>query len=287
MFLDKIWTRRPALECINGSSFVKMANVELGKWKGSGQTKLRWSQKGSMLQHFKQCRTHFFQSMFHSSTTALQCISRILNLQLFRLCLSGLCSMFIRLQWNSSWSVLACTVFHNIYLCVYVWRQWQQWQHPTVYQSGCRCPLTLSWAVRAVDLCLWPAYLRSNTPTNLFVKVCDRRFATHTEIWRRVKSGEIFLQQRHRNEWNIYLEHPWALDPMTWRPVRWMVESWIPLATRTRVQFPLCRALNFPQKFQPYQATTLRSWCSKWWHDIASLSFSTLPKLTNCWCLEC
>ena len=36
MFLDKIWTRRPALECINGSSFVKMANVELGKWKRSG-----------------------------------------------------------------------------------------------------------------------------------------------------------------------------------------------------------------------------------------------------------
>ena len=88
--------------------------------------------------------------MFHSSTTALQRISEFLNLQLIRLCLSGLCSMFIGLHWNSSWSVLACISYvclisiSYMYLCIYVGRHWRQWQHPTVYQSGCRCPYVLS-----------------------------------------------------------------------------------------------------------------------------------------------
>ena len=58
MFLDKIWSLRPVPECINSNSFVKMDKVELWeletKWT---KTKLRWSQKGSMLQHFKRCRT--------------------------------------------------------------------------------------------------------------------------------------------------------------------------------------------------------------------------------------
>ena len=60
MFLDKIWSLRPVLECINRSSFVKMGKVEL--WEVETKwitTKLRWSQRGSMLQHFKRCRTQF------------------------------------------------------------------------------------------------------------------------------------------------------------------------------------------------------------------------------------
>ena len=36
MFLDKIWSLRPVLECINRSSFVKMGKVELWEVERSG-----------------------------------------------------------------------------------------------------------------------------------------------------------------------------------------------------------------------------------------------------------
>ena len=59
MFLDKIWSRQPVLECRKRTSFVKMDKVELWAVETWTKTKLRWSQKGSMLQHFKRCRTQF------------------------------------------------------------------------------------------------------------------------------------------------------------------------------------------------------------------------------------
>ena len=202
MFLDKIWSRRPVLECRKRTSFVKIDKVELwevetGQRLNSGGHKRDQccsTSNGAELNFFI-----FFHSMLHSSTTALQCISMHFGIsksatvhfpfQVYVRCSSG-CSETARGPFWHVCHMYFSYVFH-VCICVFMFIDTEGNDNILRYINP-----DFELLISAFCQLTWPC-------GRIRLQTFSSRFVTGT-LQRTRKSGEITYCQPLCNS----LEHP-------------------------------------------------------------------------------